>query len=74
MRSSQIPLTSVERHCGPLETEVVRSRKSFQSVSYMSEMIEITASEMPSSGTKVAKIGLREKSNVQGWLFGRTGR
>lgn len=73
MRSSQTPLISAERRWGPLGTEVARSRKPFHAVSHTAEMIKTTASEIPSLGTKVAKMGLREKSNMQCCLFGRTG-
>lgn len=38
--------------------------KPFQAMSHVDEMIEITASQIPNLGTKVAKMGPREKSNT----------
>lgn len=53
---------------------MARSRKPFKAVSHVAEMIKITASQTPNLCTKVAKIRLREKSNMQGCLGEQGGR
>lgn len=61
MRNSLTPLTLAERYWRPLGAEVVRSRKPFQAVSHVAEMIKVTASQIPNFGYKGSKNGTKRE-------------
>lgn len=72
MRSSQTPLTSVGRHWGPLGAEVARSRKPFQAVSHVAEIINsITDTKF---GYKGSRNWTKREKDMQGCLGEQGGR
>lgn len=66
VRNSQNPPTPGGEHCGPLGIEVARPWETTSAVPGMPERIKVTASEIPSLATKVAKVGPRGEKKLAG--------